>query len=526
MKKLFFITLYILLVAKVGMTKAIDSKIDSVIVYKNSALIKRIGKCNLTYGENKIIFTGLPDSLVNNSIQIELQPTMGKILDVKIEDTYLFENKNKIKELRDKIELINNEIKIYEEELKAINNYTDFLKKLSPFAPNIKITSREIQKYIQLIEGSLIKNHKNIADRKIKIEKLKNQKQTLENELALMGGTKKRAKNIIVYVNGLKKGPCEVAMSYLVNNVKWNSNYDLYVDTANNLVSIDYFASILQNSGEDWNNAKITISTATPVFGRPGKLNPWYVDIYKPRPLMSKRSVRMEEDAYFQKAAPMQNEFKPKEAEIKQETIFFSFGVKNRINIPSDNQPHRIYLTSNSITGQNLLRYMAIPKLSPYVYLTSIFNNPFNFPLFSGKANIYLDGKFVGTERFLKTYPPDDKMNVFLGIDNSLSVEKKLIKKYTEYRGLMSKSQKITYEYEINITNGKNRDVKVVVKDNYPVSLNEKIKINLIEPKKQDVEISKDGIIKWNLILKPRSKKTLKLKFSIEYPQDVEISGI
>lgn len=524
MKKLFFITLCILLVAKVGMTKAIDSKIDSVIVYKNSALIKRIGKCNLTFGENKIIFTDLPDSLINNSIQIELQPSMGKILDVKIEDTYLFENKNKIKELRDKIELINNEIKVLEEELKAINNYTDFLKKLSPFVPNTKITIREIQKYIQLIEGSLIKNHKNIAEIKIKIENLKNQKQTLENELALMGGTKKRAKNIIVYVNGLKKGPCEVAISYLVNNVKWNSNYDLYVDTANNLVSIDYFASILQNSGEDWDNAKIIISTATPVFGRPGKLSPWYVDIYKPRPLMSKRVLK--EDAYFQQAVPMQKEFKPKEPEIKEETISFSFRVKNRINIPSDSQPHRIYLTSKSLTGQNLLSYKAIPKLSPYVYLTSTFNNPFNYPIFPGKAKIYLDGKFVGTERFLKTYPPDDKMNVFLGIDNSLSVEKKLIKKFTEYSGLMSKSQKITYEYEINITNGKNKDVKIIVEDNYPVSLNEKIKVDLIEPKKRDVEITKDGIIKWNLILKPRSKKSLNLKFNIEYPKDIEVSGI
>ncbi len=526
MKKIFFLMFSIFFFTiNLSFGKVIDSKIDNVIVYKDSALIKRIAITNITQGQNQIILKGLPNSIIDNSIQLELDPSIGKILDVKIERTYLFENRTKIKKLKDELEKINHKIKILEYKSKAMSHYTEFLKSLSPFASDTKTNSREIQKFIELIEKSLLNSQKSIANIEIEINNLQNKKEKLENEISILGNAQKSIKNIVLVINGFKTAQCKIGISYLVNRVRWYPNYDLYVDTINNQVLIDYYASIIQNSGEDWNNVKLKISTATPVFGRPGELSPWYVDIYKPRPMNTKRMLKSGAEKMFLRTPPMPQKTIYEAPKIKEEAISFSFLAKNKLNIPSDNHPHRVYLASKTINSNELLSYKAIPKLSPYVYLTSTFINPFEFPIFPGKLRIYLDGKFTGTERFQKTYAGGEKMHVFLGIDNSLSVERQLVKKFTEYTGIVSKSQKISYEYKITITNGKKRDVDIVVEDNYPVSLNEKIKIHLIEPKKDEAEI-KDGIIRWKIKLKPKSKTSVTLKFNIEYPRGIEISGI
>ncbi|MEW6067541.1 MAG: hypothetical protein AB1610_04540 [Nitrospirota bacterium] len=52
------------------------------------------------------------------------------------------------------------------------------------------------------------------------------------------------------------------------------------------------------------------------------------------------------------------------------------------------------------------------------------------------------------------------------------------------------------------------------------------MKIELISPKKDEAKIHDDGIILWNLELAPAEKKTLRIKFSVEFPKDLEVSGL
>ncbi|MCX7914336.1 MAG: DUF4139 domain-containing protein, partial [Thermodesulfovibrionales bacterium] len=215
--------------------------------------------------------------------------------------------------------------------------------------------------------------------------------------------------------------------------------------------------------------------------------------------------------------------------ELKEGLTSFSFTLKDPVTIPSDNQSHRVFLTSKIVDKaqkEGLLNYHAIPKLSQYVYLNSVFPNPFDFPIFMGKLNVYLDGRFVSSEQLNKTYTPNEDMLIPLGIDESIKIERKRVKKFTEYTGIVSKTEKIVYEYEITIKNGKTRDIALVVKDNYPVSLNEQIKVQLEAPSEKEAEISKDGIITWKIKIEPKATKKLTLKFNIEYPKGLRISGV
>ena len=76
------------------------------------------------------------------------------------------------------------------------------------------------------------------------------------------------------------------------------------------------------------------------------------------------------------------------------------------------------------------------------------------------------------------------------------------------------------------MTNSKGKAVELELKDQFPVSRNEKIKIEPIAPKGGDSEVDNEGIITWKLKLQPGEKISVPLKFSVTYPKDMTVSGL
>lgn len=535
MKKFILIFLSLLL-TQVDLYASVEvqSKIESVVVYSDSAYVKRTGVGTVKKGENIFNFTGLPAGLIDNSVMVGIKSGNGKILDVKIEKTYLTKQyQDKVKFIKEKIDKLDQEIKLLNAEVSAINNYIEFLRKLSPFSTGVKLLQNEFEGYAKFIENGIRNGYKNLAEIEIKLNKLREDKTNLENELANLGKQREEAKNVIVTLQGQKEGDVvEIEISYLVENTTWNPQYDLYVDTLKNTINFDVYAKIIQNTGEDWKDVRIEISTSKPLSGKLEELKPWYLDIYRPREPVVFRTMAVPKALALEKEEKetLEEEIEKPMPVSREEATSFSFILKDTVSIPSDNQPHRIFLTSKVISkdGQeeSILDYQTIPKVSPYVYLIGNFKNPFDFPILAGKMNIYLDGRFVSTEQLSKTYSSGEDISISLGIDESIKVERKRIKKFTEYSGIVSKTEKIIYEYEIIVKNGKSRALSLTVKDNYPVSLNEQIKVQLEKPKEKEAEITKDGIVVWKFNLDQKSNKKVLLKFTIEYPKGTIITGI
>jgi uncharacterized protein (TIGR02231 family) len=179
-----------------------------------------------------------------------------------------------------------------------------------------------------------------------------------------------------------------------------------------------------------------------------------------------------------------------------------------------------------SVSKESKFNYYAVPKLSKYSYLQADLKNPFQFPLMKGRMNIFLDNRLVGSTYLKKTMLPGKDITLSLGVDEGITVEKKLIKKFTESAGAFIKETRVIYEFAIDIFNGKNREITITVNDNIPVSRNEKIKVEVEFPKKEEAKISSDGIITWDLKLAKNEKKSLKVKFRVTYPKDIKITGL
>ncbi len=190
----------------------------------------------------------------------------------------------------------------------------------------------------------------------------------------------------------------------------------------------------------------------------------------------------------------------------------------------SDKKPYRFLISSAA--GKTEIKYYAVPVRSGYAYLSSEIKNPFIFPMVNGEMNIFLDARFVASSQVTKTIIPEEKMLLSLGIDEGIKVERKDLRKFTEYAGTFSKSTIRNFDFAIELTNGKSTEVQVAVKDSFPVSLNEKIKVELKSPSGNEADITDNGIIQWNLRLAPGETKKLETKFTVEFPKDLEVIGL
>lgn len=506
------------------------SKIENIVVYSDSAMIKKQTGFKAKKGQNIIRISGITSGMVDASVQTSVKGGGVKIADVKVEKTYLAKtNQEKAEKLRTRLESLEELIKTSSNEITVFNSSIDFLKKAVPFPQNQKITTAEVDEHVKFFTKSLSENYEKMAKSESRLKKLQEEKKAVERELKSLTASGEESKSIVVYLFSPDDNR-EVIMSfsYIVNGAGWVPQYDVRAGAAAN-IAIDCFATIRQSTGEDWKGVNVEISTAKPfVYGAPPEISPWVIDIYQPKPVKYKSAPMMERDDAMPMKAMMKMEAEPEkpyeQPQVKAETSSFSFVLPEKVDVPSDNQPHKIFIASAAKDSK--FNYYVIPKLSKYAYLRTELKNPFQFPLIEGQMSVFLDERAVGSHYLNKTVLANEDISLSLGVDEGIKVEKKLVKKFTEYAGTFSKETRVNYEYVIDIFNGKDKEIAITATDNIPVSRNEKIKVELESPKKDEAKVSDDGIITWDLKLAKGEKKSLKVKFKVEYPKDLRITGL
>ncbi|KAL5504176.1 hypothetical protein ACEPAH_8249 [Sanghuangporus vaninii] len=116
------------------------------------------------------------------------------------------------------------------------------------------IGASDALKEVEILDEQIAQLGKEIAREQQKIQKERQKAATLGRVSAVIMA--KRA------------GKAEITLTYMVNHATWSPSYDLRATTENGkpsgTVSLHYRASIQQNTGEDWRDTAVTVSTAKP----------------------------------------------------------------------------------------------------------------------------------------------------------------------------------------------------------------------------------------------------------------------
>ena len=191
-----------------------------------------------------------------------------------------------------------------------------------------------------------------------------------------------------------------------------------------------------------------------------------------------------------------------------------NFKIKRPYTVPSNNQVKAIPIINYDIPAD--YEYITVPKIDSNAFLTAYIKNWEQYNLLSGEANVFIDGTSVG-KTLLDTGFAKDTLQVSLGVDKGIHIERKLDKKFTGRKFLGSKRTD-TRKWRIIIKNNKNQAVNIEVHDQVPVSDRSDVDVEVIELSGGKLN-PETGEVVWHLHLAPGKKKELILHYAVKLPK-------
>src|SRR6202022_5109269 len=213
---------------------------------------------------------------------------------------------------------------------------------------------------------------------------------------------KKEERRVSVSVQSQSAAELRVELRYVVQNASWLPVYEARVDTSSGKVSLMYDAMLRQRTGEDWTNARLTVSTARPEQNNQlPELEPKYLRFSQPVPASPPRSMAFKSEkpsatpTAKEEATEQDNVAQIESAQLESNGLSVTYQVAIPVTIPSDGQAHRTNLTQIDLSGK--LSYATTPRLEPAAFVKEHLTNTSPNPLLAGKVNLFRDGDLIGS---------------------------------------------------------------------------------------------------------------------------------
>ena len=512
----------------------VNSRISQVNVFPDRAQVTREASVNISQGESLLRIPGLSYLTDPKSLQVKGEGDF-MIISVNNQFNYLesMEESEEVKNLRSRIEELKTKIEDEKTDIEILREKEAFLAANRIIGgKNENITAQELQSITDLYASSIESVRKGILKKNRLITKYEQEKNKLENQLSgSVSRLNTNSTEVMISVSASRPVTGKIILSYLVVNAGWYPSYDIRVDDINEDVKIFYKANVKQNTGRDWSNAILSFSNASPsVSGNIPELSPYYLNFITPvaRDLYSsaKRSVEyaaMDTGPETEAAAEpgekiMIRGISRPDVSINTTGTVFSFEVDIPQNVRSDGKNTTIEL--QRITAPANYKYVSIPKLREEAFLTADIPDWESLNLINGDANIYFGNTFTGTT-VLNPNQIADTLNVSLGIDNSISIERETQKEYTSTRTIGT-NRIDTRSYIIRLRNNKSDPIDIVIYDQVPISQNKDIQVET-ENLSGGILNEYTGEVQWKATIPARESREYVLTYTVKYPKNKKV---
>jgi len=512
-----------------GGTQDIPSRIGRVTVFKQGAEVHRAGEVSIPAGRSELKFSGLSPSLNPQSLQFKASGDFT-ILSVRHQLNYLADQQpNKEIELLAKrkdsfarsLKKEQAMLQVYQEEedLLLANKQIGGQQNGVPI-DGLKATADYFRSRLREIKLEKL-------DIGLQIEAIQDTINRLQQQLQQLNASRqaRAVSEVVVAVDAPKALKSGFSISYLVAQAGWSPLYDLRVETVGKPVELGYKAELRQQSGEDWADVKLTLSTGQPMSNaqRP-LLNPWWLHgqalaAASPRREMDMMDITTKADA--PESAELSGYGAPArgpEVEAYDQATAFEFQIQAPYDIPSDGQQYVVSIGEESLPAS--YEYYAAPKLNPHAFLTANITEWEQYRLLSGPANLFFEGTYLG-KSYLNANAASDTLSFSLGIDEGIAISRKKDKQFTDKQFIGAKQTK-TVGWEIELRNNKRQEVSIVIEDQYPVSTSDEIEVAL--DAQTGATVDKDtGLLRWEVELKAGEAKALGFRYSVKYPKKMQL---
>lgn len=522
-----------------------SSEVKKVTVFLTGAELNHEVKIKLKKGKNSVTFTGLSPRLDERSINLTPGSSEVNVLYINTHTNYLDEKKDneKIQNLKDSVMLYKDKLALLKYEQDALETEKSLLFKNQSIGGQAGVSIADVEKSADFyrkrsteINQLIFKNNKIIA--KYDKQRSQYQKQLTELDAEVNPPTS----DITATFVANKDVETTMTFKYLIPTAGWTPKYDIRTEGSGKEVTLVYRAILFNNSGLDWKDIKIILSTANPDIGiNIPKLSKWYLGneqvaeenniaqyvqvepeaIRKASESVSLQEIQIvEEDEgfvkkKFNKKNTPTNQIQFKKIEV--DMLSTEYTIEQPYTVYSDSKPYTVDVLEKTVNAY--YEYKAVPALDKDVFLQTKLALKDLPDLVSGDASVYFGGSYIG-KTFIKTIDLDDSLTISLGRDKKIQMVRKESKQDYQ-RSIVGNYEKEVLKYETTIKNTRDIPVSIIVEDQIPVASNSDQEINVNEISGASYDKA-SGKLTWKIILNPNESKIIKMGYTSKYPKSLQ----
>jgi TonB-dependent SusC/RagA subfamily outer membrane receptor len=405
----------------------------------------------------------------------------------------------------------------------------------------------------------------------------------------------KSAGKLLLQLLNPTAGTYNFTVSYITQKAFWNPYYDMRIESINKPIALSYKAKLVQTTGIDWKNVKLTLATSTPnQNGNAPVFRSWFLSYIDPVQRMQDQlasnsiqsmlqgraagvevnnlqevvvvgygSVKTRRNNSFKEAVPLYIvDGNPSTAEevnridkksiktmevlkdaqataiygskgshgaivitlkqdlgdyvtVNENQLNVTFDIDIPYDVPGNGKEQSVSLKELSMPA--FYKYYSAPRLDKESYLLGEIADWEKLNLLPGEANIIFEGTFIG-KSVIDPLSTMDTLNLTLGKDKRVVVKREKLVDFSTVKFLGSNKKQI-FTYEITVKNNKKEKITMLLKDQYPISTNKDIEVELLESNgaANNTEI---GVLTWTVNLEAGETKKYRVSYSAKYPKD------
>lgn len=207
--------------------------------------------------------------------------------------------------------------------------------------------------------------------------------------------------------------------------------------------------------------------------------------------------------------------------ELQENEVEASYNIALPYTVCGNGKAQMIELKKHEIKAG--YHYYAAPKLSDETYLMASLTDWEQYRLLPGPASVSYNGTYVGKTQ-LHTGTTNKSLLLTLATEPRISVKREKRTNYSSTRTLGNNTTE-TRSYTLSVRNNTSKPVSLSLNEQYPVSTNKDMEINLGEvTPPASTDKTESGLLTWNLELAAGESKTFTVTYSVKHPKERKIN--
>ncbi len=515
----------------------LTSQISDVTLYPQGAKIVRRVPFEAAAGRHDLQLIDLPQGTPMETVRVSLEgASMGA---VKLRDDYVppvaDRESDELKAARENVERLEEAMRAKADEAQAIraageaaDTRIQFLRQLSEGqalngvgADDLRNISRMVgEETLAARQAALsAEGQARAVDREVKelakaLDKARQAVQALAPE-----GEARNLVQVSVSSDAAMQGVLEI--SYYDWRASWSPVYDAYLDREAATVTLKRGALVRQNTGENWANVAVTMSTNAPEGAvAPETLWPDFRRIVDPAEVQPTARMKRSDSAVLGAMVEpaMESPVMVEEATANFDGLSVSYDYPGTLALASSADTVRLELGELSFDAE--IKAVAVPKRDRTAFLVAEFTNTSGeLILPSTLTQLFRDGDFVGEFGNGEPIAAGGEASLPFGPIEGLQLSR-VNERNEGDRGVLSRSNEITENVVIKVENLTGESWPLRVLDQVPYSEQEDLVITWnAQPRPSQVDVDdQKGVLAWESEIAAGETFEINLNYSLQWP--------